>query len=44
MDSARNVVAAGRTVNAAGTIGDFTVVKLDGNSGVERWRRILPSR
>jgi hypothetical protein len=40
VDSAGNVVAAGQTVNA-GTGGDFTVVKLDGNSGVERWRRII---
>ena len=40
VDSAGNVVAAGQTVNA-GTGDDFTVVKLDGNSGVERWRRII---
>ena len=40
VDSAGNVVAAGQTVNA-GTGADFTVVKLDGNSGVERWRRII---
>jgi hypothetical protein len=40
VDSAGNVVAAGVAMNA-GTGADFTVVKLDGGTGVEQWRRII---
>ncbi len=37
-DAAGNVVAAGVTANT-GTFGDFTVIKFNGNTGAELWRR-----
>jgi len=40
VDAAGNVVAAGSTFNT-GTRRDFTVVKFDGSSGAELWRRAI---
>ena len=40
LDGARNVIAAGFTTNP-GTGSDFTVIKLDGASGVELWRQVI---
>jgi hypothetical protein len=40
VDAAGDVVAAGRTVNS-GTGANFTVLKLDGASGAERWRQVI---
>jgi hypothetical protein len=40
LDGARNVIAAGFTTNP-GTGSDFTVIKFDGASGIELWRRVI---
>jgi len=40
VDGVGNVVAAGRTTNI-GTIADFTVIKFDGTSGAELWRKVI---
>ena len=41
VDGCGNVVAAGATTNTD-TGNDFTVVKLDGTSGAELWRQVIP--
>jgi Big-like domain-containing protein/putative pyrroloquinoline-quinone binding quinoprotein len=43
VDAVGNVVAAGFTSNSGSTEQDFTVVKLDGVSGIELWREIIPT-
>jgi hypothetical protein len=40
VDAAGDVVAAGFITNS-GTLADFTVLKLDGVSGAERWRQVI---
>jgi hypothetical protein len=43
VDAAGDVVAAGWTTDADATPNFFTVMKFDGASGAERWRRIIPT-
>ena len=40
VDSVGNVIAAGYATNL-GTFHDFTVIKFDGVSGAELWRRVI---
>lgn len=43
VDAAGDVVAAGWTTDADAAPNFFTVIKFDGASGTERWRRIIPT-
>lgn len=43
VDAAGDVVAAGWTVDPDASPNYFTILKFDGASGVEHWRRIIPT-
>jgi hypothetical protein len=43
VDAAGDVIAAGWTTDADAAPNFFTVIKFDGASGTERWRRIIPT-